>query len=784
MEPINEDLISKLKYIKLELDNIPECLNEFNALNFNVSRLNNDKDHRVFKFIPIDRIEILLTPCLRGDSLKDKYSKAVPLYKFLNPGTEPEEIERYSTFLKMLSTISVSEIENIISTQKNLEKNEPFKVKYAKDNLWQIYYSETTDRYFMLVCTKETTFAEFFYLVKKKIEFASKKTKVVPKIYVPINSLGYSEKFLNRNEITDLENYLWLFTKNWCLIFDVYDRSKELSLQIVGDTFVYDKVKSTYKVKLTNEEEAIKFYKLLKALFIMQTEIKNHFQFTTQIDSKNNLELYMGKTRMTYEMLADFIKNEFKIAEEKIKIQNEKIEEQEEVLEDFKNAVRQKEEEYLLKQREISTYLECKKTFLGKVKYFFKSGKNNKKAKEDVEEILPKEKTETRQINVEPVKVQVEDKDYYTIEDLVTIYSLFEKSEKIYKDLMQDISAQTLKLENLELKVKNANIYIEEIDKHKRSIFDFWKFANKDEKLSLEVGNENNKKENKSSLKKAFDIEMDLEEFGKNIDILQRKKLSNEETESIYIAKTELLYLLNMLRENDMNKVALENALYELKEEFNKNRLYIDSETFDIFGNVEDDSRKIKYIGSRSHRENEKSKYKILNIHKKIDVFDFTEKLQGILNYLEGAIPKITSEYDLSLYKVVQITEKVNEKGFDVYNMSIEKALEEHQDNGEGALNLMKLNYKQGLPILYYSNIMFFDNQNKTLPEGMDLSTNVLIDCNRLSFNLVGKNKFRTNNYFVEQNNLIQPKSKDVFVYEYDVVLKENTIEKQEETIL
>ncbi len=773
MEAINEDLITKLKYIKLDLENIPECLNEFNALNFNVSRLNNDKDHRVFKFIPIDKIEILLTPCLRGDSLKEKYSKAVPLYKFLTPGTEPEEIERYTTFLKILNTISIPEIENIITTQKNLEKNEPFKVKYAKDNLWQIYYSESTDRYFMLVCTKETTFAEFFYLIKKKIEFSSKRTKVVPKIYAPINSLTYSEQILNRNEITDIENYLWLFTKNWCLIFEVYNRSKELSLQIVGDTYVYDKVKSTYKVKLTSEEEAIKFYKLLKALFIMQTEIKDHFKFTTKIDSKNNLELYLGKTRLTYEILPEFIKSEFKIAEEEIKTQNESIESLEKELQDIKQNVKQKEEEYLLKQKEISTYLECRKTFLGKMKYFFKSSKSNKKNNQEIKSENTETIVITQQINTEPIKTQIEDKDYYTIEDLVTIYSLLEKCEKNYKDLEQDIKAQKLRLENIESKVKNANTYIEEIDKHKRSIFDFWKFANKDEKLSLEVGNENLKSDKTTSLKKVFDLEMDLEEFGKKIDILQRKKLSNEETESIFIAKTELLYLLNMLRENDMNKYALENALEELKEEFQKNRLYIDSETFDIFGNVEDDSRKVKYIGSRSHRENEKNKYKILNINKKIDVFDFTEKLQGILTYIEGAIPKMTSEYDMSLYKVVPITEKVKEKEFDVYNMNIEKALEEYQENGEGALNLIKLNYREKMPVLYYSNIIFYDNQNKTLPEGMDLSTSVLIDCNRLDFKLVAKNKFRTNNYFAEQNNLIQPKSKDIFVYEYDVILKQ-----------
>ena len=234
----------------------------------------------------------------------------------------------------------------------------------------------------MLVCTKEKTFSEFFYLLKKKIEFSKKKTKVAPKIYIPINAKGYSELLLNNSEITNLENYIWLFTKEWPLIFEVYNKANEMSLQIVGDTFVYDKVKSSYKVKLTNPEGAITFYKLFKALFIMQTEIKNHFQFTTQIDSKNVLEMYMGKTKMTYEMLTDFIRSEFKIAEEEIKVQNNNIIELEETLNDLKKSVKEKEQEYLVKQKEISTYLEYKKTFLGKMKYFFKSGKINKKIKE------------------------------------------------------------------------------------------------------------------------------------------------------------------------------------------------------------------------------------------------------------------------------------------------------------------------------------------------------------------------------------------------------------------
>ena len=775
MENITNDLQKKLDYLDLDLEDIPDDVTNFKPLNFSVSRLNNDKDHRIFRFVPIDQIDILITPSLRTDPLKDKYAKSLPLYKYIYPAEEEEDIERYTTFLKMLNSVTIPEIENIATTQKELEKKEPFKVKYNKDNMWQIYYSEATGRYFMLVCSKEKTFGEFFYLLKSKIEFANSRKRIAPKIYVPINAMNYSEEYLNRNEIADLENYLWLFTKDWALTFEVYDKNNKLSIQIIGETYVYDNVKSCYKVKLTNREDAIKFYKLLKALFILQTEIKDHFNFTTKIDSNNSLELYMGEKRLTYDILTDFIKTEFQIVEEEISVQNKKIQELESELEDLKVAVKAKEDEYLIKQKEISTYLEYKKTFIGKVKYFFKSPKILKKIREEQINANEAEKEKvSKNVNPDTLGVQFKDKKYYTIEDLVIIYDILQRAERKYNNLNQDLKPLNLKLENIISKVKNANLYIEEIDKHRKSIFDFWKFSNKDEKLSLEMGDEEEKEENKKVLKRVFDYKTELDELGVKVDKIQRTKLSKEEMDSLFIAKTELLYLLNMLRENDLNILALEDTLEELKEEFNSNRLYIDSETFDIFGNVDDDSRKLKYIGSRGHRENEKSKFKILNINKKIDVFDFTEKLQTIITYLEGATPKLTSEYDLSLYKVCQITEKVKEKSFDIYNIDVERALEEYDDDGEGALNLIKLNYKEGLPLLYYSNIIFFDNTNQTLPLGMDLSSSVFIDCKKLDFKLVQKNKFRTNKYFTESNNLVLPKSKDVFVYEYDVDLKKN----------
>ena len=779
-----EELLSKLEYLGLNTDEIPEYLKDFSPISFNLSRLNNnDRDHRVFQFVPIDKIQILLTPALRNDDIKDKYSKAVPLGRFFNPTGNEEDIERYATLLKIFSKLSIADVENVAIVQKKLEKTEPFRVKYNKDHLWQIYYSEATDSYFMLVCTKEETFAEFFYLLKKKIAFAeNKRAKVVPKIFVPINYVNYSGEFLTRDEITDVENYLWLFTKNWPLIFEVYDKNRKMSLQIIGDTYVYNNVKSTYKMKLINPEEAIKFYKLLKALFIMQTEIKDHFEFTTKIDSKNGLELYMGKIRITYDSLEDFIKSEYLIALEEMKSQDENYKELAQKLTKLQKKANEKEKEYFEKQKEISTYLEYKKTFFGKVKFFLKGTKVTK-SKETVEEkiakdsALEKEDKETKISNIEPF---LKEKKYYTLEDLVTIYHVKEKNDRQIKNIIQDIKAIELKIENLTSKVKNAKLYINEIDKHRKSIFDFWKFANKDEKLALEKGDTTEKKQDMSPIKKAFDFEMDFEKLGIEIDRLQRTKLSKEELDSLFIAKTNLLYILNMLRLNEMDKNALELALYSLKEEFNKNRLYIESETFDIFGNVENDSRKLKYIGSRSHRENEKSKFKILNINKKIDVFDFTEKLQSIVNYLQGAIPKIQSKYDMPLYKVVPITERINEKCFDLYNIDVENELSNYQDNGEGALNLIKINFKEGMPLLYYSNISLYDNNSQTLPEGMNLSTNVLIDCQKFDFKQINKTKFRTNNYFNEKDNLIWPKSKDILVFEYEVSLKKDKEEKED----
>lgn len=768
----DDELKEKLDFLGLNIKKIPKFLKDAITPSFNISSLGDDKDLKVYKFIPIDQIEILLTPCLRSDDIKKKYSEAMPLKFFLNYNGDDEEKMMFKTFSKIVRNLTEQEVEKVENLQNSFEGEVPFKVKYNRDHLWQIYYSENSNKYFMLVCLKEDTFSEFFYLLKKQIEFTKSKLKEAPKVFVPLNYMDYSEELLSKTEITDVENYLWTFTKNWPLVFEVYDNENGLSLQIIGKTYVYKNIKSDYKVVLRTTDETMKFYQLLKALFIMQTEIKGQYKFETRIDSNSGLNFYLSKVEITYDSLENFVKNEFLLADYEIKNQSKEIIEIEYKLDEVKEAVKEREKEYLKKQKEISTYLECKKTFFGKVKYFFKLDKKLKKKYEDEKELQNNEKIDDRKIS-KPIKAHISKKDFYTIEDLVTIYSIHEKAQSYYKTINQDLRAQQLKLENLNSKVRNANLYIEEIDKHKKSIFEFWKFANKDEKSALEMGQYQDENERKrKEIKKVFDIDLDFENLGNKADKIQRKKLSNEELDSCFIAQTELLDYINKMRSNTLEKNDLEKIFNKLKEQYDEEGIVIKPESFDIFGNLKGADNRVKYIGSRSHRETEKSKYKIMNINKKIDIFDFTEKIQSVLTYLDGAFPKVTSIYDMTLYKLVPISKNIEENNFEIYNINVENELKEFNDDNEGAYNLISLKIKEGMPILYYTNSMFFDNMNKTLPVGMNLSSKVLLDNSRFKFELVNKTKFTTTSYFSSNEGNVKPKSKDVFVYEYDVLFK------------
>lgn len=768
-----EDIKEKLNVLGLDLENLPTFLTETKPIIFNPSRLNNDKELKVYKYVPIKDIEIYCTTAHRDDPIKEKYSKSMPLGRFIEESEH--DSEKSAELLNVFERISDISIKRVALEQSKMADKIPFTVHYPKNQLWQIYYSADTDRYFMLVSLKEDTFDELFYLLKKKIE-AEQKDKN-EKVFVPISYVNYSEQFLSNKEINDIENYLWVFTKNWSLTYEVHDLDDKLTIQIVGETPIYDSLKTMYKIILRSKEEAEEFYKLIKALFILQTELGSRYNFTTQINESNGIEFFYEGKKITYGDLPEFIKEKYIETEAEIKKFNQKSFKLEHKLKDLKAELKKEEAEYFIKQKEISTYLECKKTFFGKVKYFFSKKKN--KAKEETEEVEKKEETK----EPKPIQGYTDDKKYHTIDDLVTVQALYEKSERYVKDLTQDIKAMELKILNTKKKIENATLYIQEIDKHKKSLFDFWKFANKDELLELDTGDDIYDGD-AQKIKKKFDYEYDFEDLGIAYDKLQRTKFSKQELDSIYVASTNVLPIINMLKNGDMDKDVIEEQLRSLKSEYftSSNTTLSSKVDFDIFGSMRDDPTQVKYLNNKSHRENEKDKFQILNINKKIDIFDFTEKLQLMTSSLNEAMHKIKFDYDMPIYKVGSINEKLHKTDFSVFNINAEREIESYDNKFETAVKLFKLNFKEGYPAVFLTNATYYDNTNNTLPNGMDVTSKVIIDADMFEYELVKKEKMKTNRYFNIPETLY-PRILTIYIEEYDVYLKGQKPEKTEKIV-
>lgn len=566
-----EKLKEKLSYIGLNLERLPKFLTEFNPFSFRPSKSYNDTSYKVYRYIDVNDIEILLTPTDRLTSLDEKYKLSVPIKNCLDSKTE-QNVEYFAAFLKVLNDTNIEEIEKIEKEQERLKQQIPNQVKYEGNYTWQIYYSDVSDQYFMLAPINEYNNAALFYLLKKQIE--SKKNRKKELIFVPVSYQEYSGNYLLKSQIADLENYLWYYTKEWANIFEVYDQKEKMSIRINGTTNVYENLRSDYFITLNSKEEAIKEYKLMKALFILSTAFPYDFNFRTNIDDEGSLEFSLqtsiGEKIVNYDELTNFVQFEANQKKMLINLEDKKISEAQDKLQTIKEEVEKQTEEYLSKQRQISTFLECKKTFLGKVKYYFSNRKKELKPIKSEKSKITKNKDKVE----EKAELPQKELKQFTIEDLIEICTKLEARQKMVKSLKTDEKALELKKINLERKIKNANIYLNEIELHKKSIFEFWKFTNKDELPSLNEGEEE-ENSNKEKIAKSFNYEEDIENFGKKVDELQRRKLSKNETDSVFAVKNALtsIQILQNTKSNELTekqRSILEKELNKIKSEYEK----------------------------------------------------------------------------------------------------------------------------------------------------------------------------------------------------------------------
>ena len=303
----DQTLENNLEYIGLNLSKIPNFLKQYESLNFRPSKSYDETVYKVYKYINIKEIQILITPCDRLTDIKERYKLASPIVEYLDSKNE-DNIEKFATFLKMVSTMKKDRIEEIAKEQEMLNEKIPYEVKYPNNYIWQIYYSDVAKKYFMLVPTNEQDNNALFYLLKEQI--ANVRARKPRFIFAPVSHLEYSGAFLTKSEIADLENYLWYFTKEWPNIYEVYDKQGEMFLKIVGKTNIYEKMQSTYSIALDTKKKATELYKLLKAIFILATGAKEEYHFTTKINSDGEIEFWNNDTKLEYKKHSESFKTD------------------------------------------------------------------------------------------------------------------------------------------------------------------------------------------------------------------------------------------------------------------------------------------------------------------------------------------------------------------------------------------------------------------------------------------------------------------------------------------
>ncbi len=269
--------------------------------------------------------------------------------------------------------------------------------------------------------------------------------------------------------------------------------------------------------------------------------------------------------------------------------------------------------------------------------------------------------------------------------------------------------------------------------------------------------------EKAKEIEKVFDYEEDIEELGQKLDKKNRETFSKEDFDNIFITSTEVLEDINKLKQNE--KLDFNERIENLKEEALKTEILFSSEDFDIFGSMSEDRTKINNLGSHKHREIKKSKFRLLDITKHTDNEQYINHLTEIIKNLDKLIDK--SEFGYKLNAFYASTLPLNNKEYNILYINPKNSLEHLKDCDKINLYNIKLNKKTKAIAL--TNIAYFDNNNKTLPLGMDISDKILVDMSKLKLELKKQKLFRINQEIDE----LEVRTKIICVYEYEELGKE-----------
>ena len=179
------------------------------------------------------------------------------------------------------------------------------------------------------------------------------------------------------------------------------------------------------------------------------------------------------------------------------------------------------------------------------------------------------------------------------------------------------------------------------------------------------------------------------------------------------------------------------------------------------------DSSKVSKINNQKHRELAKDKFAILDINKNTEQIGYKLTLKKQIENIKTALEKVVISEALPVYKAIQ-DNLLDDKQINVFDINPEAEMKETIQQKEAKINFYKINLKQGTNAVSFTNCIFYDNQNRTLPIGQDLSTKILVDVSKLNMELKEKNSFKMVDFEGQDEDFSNIKIKTITVFEYE----------------
>ena len=146
-------------------------------------------------------------------------------------------------------------------------------------------------------------------------------------------------------------------------------------------------------------------------------------------------------------------------------------------------------------------------------------------------------------------------------------------------------------------------------------------------------------------------------------------------------------------------------------------------------------NNKERTIGNKTHREQPRDRVEILGVKKETRGIELKRSLERVIKDIKSAIKKNQLSEDMYVYKAS--SEELEFNTFEAVSLDSEKELNEFlkEEKNVDNLYLYKIKLPKGTNNIAFTNIIFFDNKNMTLPLGMNLSNKILVDLSEITIN-------------------------------------------------